>query len=117
MEEVLSIRLTGQHCAMSGHVCPFGQEEMDERVGCCLAYAEELAIRQHCVEDSGQLQRLVSCCTVLLDMPVSPTAVCSGASEKSRKAKHQTYVLFLPPWQLREVSACMQGSHHVTCTT
>ena len=35
------------------------QEELDESVGCCLAYVEDLAIRQHLVQSPLQLERLV----------------------------------------------------------
>ncbi|KAK9836803.1 hypothetical protein WJX74_008418 [Apatococcus lobatus] len=34
-------------------------QEIDESVGCCLAYLEELAVRQHLVQHPLQLQRLV----------------------------------------------------------
>ena len=40
--------------------CPGVQQELDEGMGCCLAYVEELALRQHLVQNVSQLQRMVS---------------------------------------------------------
>ena len=41
---------------------------MDERVGCCLAFVEELAIQQHLVEHPSQLERFVSSHAVSHDL-------------------------------------------------
>lgn len=69
----IELRLFSTLCHTHGQLCLFlsaghnigcgrsgVQQELDERVGCCLAYVEDLALRQHLVQDVSHLQRLVS---------------------------------------------------------